>query len=153
MTTIRRRNILIQNAISQSKMRFPVQSENFMTTISLLSFRLGPSNQWQILKSAPYSINRALYATKRAPYLIPKNPYGPRRKEKSLLFWKRAFQKRAFFFSCLRRAFSSKAGSFFWERSQSRLKFKTEQFWCKLLRYELVDPTIKISLYISEIDC
>jgi len=33
------------------------------------------------------------------------------------------------------------------ERSQSRLKLIREQFWYKLLCYELVNPTIKISLY------
>jgi len=33
------------------------------------------------------------------------------------------------------------------ERSQSMLKFIREQFWRKLLPYELVNPTIKIILY------
>ena len=33
------------------------------------------------------------------------------------------------------------------ERSQSRLKFIREQVWYKLLPYELVNQTIKISLY------
>ena len=33
------------------------------------------------------------------------------------------------------------------ERSQSRLRFITEQFWYTLLCYELVNPTIKISIY------
>jgi len=32
------------------------------------------------------------------------------------------------------------------EGSQSRLKFIREQFWYKMLPYELVNPTIKISL-------
>jgi len=32
------------------------------------------------------------------------------------------------------------------KRSHSRLKFTREQFWYKLLRYEFVNPTIKISL-------
>ena len=32
------------------------------------------------------------------------------------------------------------------KRSHSRLKFTGEQFWYKLLLYELVNPTIKISL-------
>ena len=32
------------------------------------------------------------------------------------------------------------------ERSQSRLKSPREQFWYKLLPYELVNPTIKTSL-------
>jgi len=33
------------------------------------------------------------------------------------------------------------------ERSKSRLKFLREKFWYKLLSYELVNPTIKISLF------